>query len=74
MEQPTDPTAWRKTAEELAQMPDAVEQLLHRHRPSAADINRCAECTAGGTGRPHLPWPCALRKLAELARDIAGGQ
>lgn len=55
-----------KLADELAPMVELWERLLTLHRP---DRNgRCRTCTQGGTGLPGTPWPCALRRIAELAQ------
>lgn len=61
------PTALGKAfADELAPMVEVWLRLLRAHVPDTA--GRCRACTAGGTGLPGTPWPCALRSVAELAR------
>jgi DNA-binding NarL/FixJ family response regulator len=42
-------------------------QMLSDHVPDAE--HNCTACTHGGTGARHTPWPCALRAVAEVARQ-----
>lgn len=69
-QEPTDPLQWRHLAEVLAAMPDTYRRILAEHADDGH--GKCAACTEGGTGRHTTAWPCAVRKLAVLARDIAG--
>ena len=57
---PSDP------ATVLADMPDVVAALVRDHVPDA--VGRCRACGMPGTGSPHLPWPCPLRRIADAAR------
>lgn len=54
---------------ELARLPITTANLLDRHQPDPA--GNCTGCTEGGTGRPHLHWPCVLHNLASAAADHA---
>jgi hypothetical protein len=42
-------------------------QLIIDHTPDSE--GRCRGCPEGGTGVPSTPWPCALRWVAEVARE-----
>ncbi|MFC4943850.1 response regulator transcription factor [Pseudonocardia sp. GCM10023141] len=42
-------------------------RMLEEHVPDTE--LRCRSCTNGGTGARHTPWPCALRTVAETARE-----
>lgn len=68
MSEPTDPLQWRHLAEVLAAMPDTYGRLLGLHVDAGG--GRCRACTVPGTGAPEADWPCAMRKLAALAREI----
>ena len=46
-------------------MPDVIGWLIVEHVPD--EHGRCRGCTSPGTGRPNVPWPCSLRKLADEA-------
>jgi len=52
----------------LAAMPDVVAALVRDHVPDARGF--CRACGMPGTGSPHLPWPCPLRRIADDARRI----
>lgn len=60
--------AYQRFAEQLAQMPDVITQLLAAH--TSDSTGRCVGCTRPGTGYPAATSPCALRQLAELAAKI----
>lgn len=51
----------------LAPMVEVWFQMLMDHVPDAE--HNCTACTHGGTGARHTPWPCALRAVAEVARQ-----
>jgi hypothetical protein len=55
----------------LADMPDVVAALIRDHVPDAR--GRCRACGTPGTGTPHLPWPCPLRRIADAARKLRAG-
>ena len=55
-------------AEELAPMVRLWHQLTMDHTPDPEGC--CRGCTEGGTGVRSAPWPCAIRGVAELAREI----
>ena len=59
------PGRWTQLAEILAGMPDVIGRLIVEHVPD--EHGRCRGCTSPGTGRPNVPWPCSLRKLADEA-------
>ena len=59
------PGRWTQLAEILAGMPDVIGRLIVEHLPD--EHARCRGCTSPGTGRPNVPWPCSLRKLADEA-------
>ncbi|SHK62122.1 regulatory protein, luxR family [Pseudonocardia thermophila] len=63
--EPQSPEAAAAAA--LAPMVEVWFQMLVDHVPDA-DRN-CTACTHGGTGARHTPWPCALRTVAEAARQ-----
>jgi hypothetical protein len=52
----------------LADMPDVVAALVREHVPDAHGY--CRACGTPGTGTPHLPWPCALRCVADAAQQL----
>jgi hypothetical protein len=55
-------------AEELAPMVRLWYQLTVDHTPNSEGC--CQGCTEAGTGELLTPWPCVIRGVAELARDI----
>jgi hypothetical protein len=55
-------------AEELAPMVRLWFQLTVDHTPNSEWC--CRGCTEAGTGEQLTPWPCAIRGVAELAREI----
>ena len=55
-------------AEELAPMVRLWYQLTMDHTPNSEGC--CRGCTEAGTGERLTPWPCAIRGVAELAREI----
>ena len=59
------PGRWTQLGEILAGMPDVIGRLVVEHLPD--EHGRCRGCTSPGTGRPNVPWPCSLRKLADEA-------
>lgn len=61
---------WRAFAEVLAAIPGAAAQLMAEHQPDPRS-GRCRACTIPGTGAPGAVWPCSVRRLAELAVEIA---
>jgi hypothetical protein len=50
-------------------MPALWGRLLAEHVPDETTGRRCRACTTAGTGSPGATWPCAIRGVAELARD-----
>lgn len=68
MPEPTSNVSWRQFAEILSVMPDVFRKLRAEH--VAAGCGRCRACTVPGTGTPGVAWPCPMRKMADLARDI----
>lgn len=56
----------------LADMPEVIAALIRDHVPDVR--GRCSMCGMPGTGSPHLPWPCPLRRIAEAARELRAGR
>lgn len=59
---------WKATAEVLSHMPAVYQRLLAVHVD--AGYGRCRACTRGGTGVPHVPWPCPMHRIATAARGL----
>jgi hypothetical protein len=57
-------------AAQLARMPEVVARLLAEHVP--VRHGRCRGCGRPGTGTPHVPSPCALWVVADVARRVRG--
>jgi hypothetical protein len=62
---PTEPPDF---AVVLADLPAVVNALIRDHVPDRH--GPCVACGMPGTGTPHLPWPCPLRRIAERARTL----
>jgi hypothetical protein len=62
---PAEPSTF---AAALAEMPELITALLRDHAPNNRGL--CRTCGLPGTGTPHLPAPCSLRRIAEAARTI----